>query len=790
MCAIGGSFRWLAIAICTASWGSVVAHAQTIEPPHVLSLPELTIPEGVALPANGLVEATIGVDADGHASLETCLAPAEICALVRDAIAQARFEPARRDGEPIAARVRIALRVAEPAQPAAANEAGSAAPSVAASPAAGAESGTPSPAAASAPAPSSDAVNPEADGSPPQAATRLGPRGDYGAQAHVQQSHQPGMRRLELAEMRDLPGAFGDPFRAVEALPGIVPVLSGLPYFFVRGSPPAGTLYFYDDIPVPTLYHLAVGPAVIHPRMVGPIRLYSGVAPARYGRLTGGVVVGEGPASADGETHAETELRLLDVSGYLQTQGLGGDVTAAVRYGYPALLLTIFSPDVSLAYWDYQLRYAAKLSAIDRFELVALGSYDSFGVADEPDQAVSITFHRMEPRLIRRAGKEEFGGALLFGWEQSALGSGFQLQASRLAPRLWFEHRFTSRSRLRLSADMQGVSGHFSSTGGEDLAEASRNSLLGDVPARSVWGVQGELTLRPWTALEVQFGARGDAWVQGSGVEAVLDPRLRVIVHASEEFDVHVAAGVVHQPAVFFIPLPGIADLANDRGLQTALQSEAGVGWDTPLDLRAEIQFFLHGYENLVFTDTLFLGDSLDEICNNIDCMGATVPSRIDGLSYGLEVFLKRPITEALSGFVSYTVAWSAIDQIAGLPYTPTWDVRHVANVVLQWQIGAGFSAGLRWFFRSGKVQGDFSVGDRLQLARDETRLPGFSRLDLEVAYAWKTFWGRMRVALEWFNATLTREPQDLLCEGVPRSCRVRYLPAIFFPNLSFRGEH
>jgi hypothetical protein len=716
--------------------------------------------------------------------------------LVRDAIEHAQFEPARRDGQPIAARVRIALRVAEPAPPAAAGNAPPATPSNAAPTSSGAAvTAAPAGAAPAESAPAAPVASPAthdipADGSPPKAATRLGSRGDYGAQARAQQLHAPGMRRLELAEMRDLPGAFGDPFRAVEALPGIVPVLSGLPYFFVRGSPPAGTLYFYDDIPVPTLYHLAVGPAVIHPRMVGPIRLYSGVAPARYGRLTGGVVVGEGPAPADGETHAEVELRLLDVSGYLQTQGLGGDVTAAVRYGYPALLLTIFSPQVSLAYWDYQLRYAAKLSSIDRFELVALGSYDSFSVADEADQAISITFHRLEPRLIRRVGKDEFGAALLFGWEQSALGSGFQLQASRLAPRLWFEHRFTSRSRLRLSADMQGVSGHFSSTGNTDLARESRNSLLGDVPARSLWGAQAELTLRPWTALELQLGARSDAWVQGSGAEAVLDPRLRVILHASEEFDVHVAAGVVHQPAVFFVPLPGIADLANDRGLQTALQSEAGVGWDTPLDLRAELQFFLHGYQNLVFTDTLLLGDSFDMICKNIDCMGARVPSRIDGLSYGLEVFLRRPITEALSGFVSYTVAWSAIDRIAGLPYTPTWDVRHVANVVLQWQIGAGFSAGLRWFFRSGKVQGGFSVSDTLQLARDEQRLPYFTRLDLEVAYQWKTFWGRMRVALEWFNATLSREPQDLLCEGVPRACHVRYLPAIFFPNLSVRGEH
>jgi hypothetical protein len=83
---------------------------------------------------------------------------------------------------------------------------------------------------------------------------------------------------------------------------------------------------------------LAAGPAVIHPRMVGPITLYSGVAPARYGRLTGGVIAGEGPPPGDGDTHAEAELRLLDLSGYVQTDALGGTVTAAARYGYPALL--------------------------------------------------------------------------------------------------------------------------------------------------------------------------------------------------------------------------------------------------------------------------------------------------------------------------------------------------------------------------------------------------------------------------------------------------------------------
>jgi hypothetical protein len=47
------------------------------------------------------------------------------------------------------------------------------------------------------------------------------PSSDYSARGRVKQVKQPGMRRLELSELRDMPGAFGDPFRAVEVLPGI-----------------------------------------------------------------------------------------------------------------------------------------------------------------------------------------------------------------------------------------------------------------------------------------------------------------------------------------------------------------------------------------------------------------------------------------------------------------------------------------------------------------------------------------------------------------------------------------
>lgn len=782
----GGSQKiWLSAA-CLLLWTAGVQAQEAVRPPRLIFMPEMNVRSELELPPDGQVQAEITVGLDGRANLDLCQAEHDVCAVVAEALLLARFEPAQRAGAPVAARVRIELRIPQPPDAASLRRRPSAA---------SAQSGT-SPAAAEAATtpPATETSPPRASETQPLAAE---PPTSYAARGRVHPT-PPGARRLELAEMRDLPGAFGDPFRAVDALPGVVPVLSGLPYFFIRGSPPAGSLYIYDSIPLPALYHLAVGPAAIHPRMVGPITLYSGVAPARYGRLTGGAIVGAGPERPDGRTHAETELRLLDVSGYVQADALGGTLTAAARYGYPALLLSIFSPQVSLAYWDYQLRYMAALTASTRLELVGLGSFDSLSVTGNPAAAVAITYHRVEPRLVHRVGRGEFGAALLFGWEESALGSQFQLKATRVGPRVWFEQALGERSHLRLSADMQGISGNFSSTmnNTELSRETSSVGLVGNVQARSLWGVQLELGLRPWAALELQLGGRADAWLQSGGAQAVVDPRARLILHAADTLSVHVAAGVVHQPAVFYVPLPGIADLANDRGLQAALQSELGVSWDTPLQLRAELQLFAHRYENLVFLDTLLLRDALDTICSDrnllqvANCQGVSIPKRLNGLSYGAEVFLRRPITERLSGFLSYTFALSTVDKVAGQPYTPSWDVRHLGNLVLQWRVFSGFSGGLRWLLRSGKVNGDFLLDDTRHLSRAEQRLPGFTRLDLEVSYAWRPTWGRMRVALEWFNVTMSREPLDVSCSGLPRTCQIEYLPAIFFPNLSVRGEH
>lgn len=165
--------------------------------------------------------------------------------------------------------------------------------------------------------------------------------------------HPPGVTSLTRAEVRQLPGAFGDPFRAIEALPGVTPIVSGIPFFYVRGAPPGNVGYFLDGIKVPYLYHVGLGPSVIHPGMVERVDLYAGGYPAQYGRFAGGIVAAE-TTDPRPDLHGEGNVRLFDLGALTEGGFANGKGTALVagRYSYTAALFSLIAKDITLNYRD------------------------------------------------------------------------------------------------------------------------------------------------------------------------------------------------------------------------------------------------------------------------------------------------------------------------------------------------------------------------------------------------------------------------------------------------------
>ena len=138
-----------------------------------------------------------------------------------------------------------------------------------------------------------------------------------------------GTPALSRAQARELPGAFGDPLRAVDSLPGVIPTISGLPIFFIRGAPPASIGYVVDGVELPLLFHAFLGPSVLHPGSLSGVVLQSAPADVRYGGSAGAVIVAE-PSTPSASFHGEANLRLFDAGALLESPFADGQGSALV----------------------------------------------------------------------------------------------------------------------------------------------------------------------------------------------------------------------------------------------------------------------------------------------------------------------------------------------------------------------------------------------------------------------------------------------------------------------------
>src|SRR6185312_12573596 len=207
-------------------------------------------------------------------------------------------------------------------------------------------------------------------------------------------------------------------------------VVSGLPYFYVRGAPPNDNAYYVDGVRVPFLFHVGIGSAVIHPALVDHVDFFPSAAPAAYGDAAGAVIAGQTRPPAP-VLHGEANLRVFDAGALAEApfQDGRGSFLLAGRYGYPGPVLGAITPAIKLGYWDYQGRVTWRLTDRDTLGLFAFGSHDYLGTASIENgqtgpivEQLASDFHRLDLRydhalaagnlrIAATLGHDEQGGA-------------------------------------------------------------------------------------------------------------------------------------------------------------------------------------------------------------------------------------------------------------------------------------------------------------------------------------------------------------------------------------------
>jgi TonB-dependent Receptor Plug Domain len=792
----------------------------------------------------------LGIAASGDLfSVEALGDATPFTALAIAGVKKFTFQPARRyskeqpEGEPIAARVRfvVSFRPPKPNQ----ETQSSAGQSNRKQPAeTDAIASTPTSAPNTTPSPNA-----------PQTPKNEGPeevrvRGNRGEPART--------ATLTRAEVRQIPGTFGDPFRAVEIMPGVTPIVSGLPFFFIRGAPPGNVGYFLDNIRVPYLFHVGAGPSVVHPGLMDRVDLYSGGYPPRFGRFSGGIVSGE-TLAIQPELRGEYNLRLFDAGALVETPFAKdkGNVLLGGRYGYPGLILSLFSPTTILDYWDYQARASYKLTDRDTVSVFIFGAYDYLAekTPTEPIVLFGTEFHRVDARYDHAFGASAADGGMrtsvTVGIDRTRLPSDRFVRTRSLQARTLGEVPLASFARVRFGSDAL-LERYDIELNQNDLNNANAR-ILSAFPTRTdlSLGAHAELALNLGPKIEVSPGLRTDLYVSQGTSALSFEPRLSARTQIHPLVQIRSSFGLAQQPPSFVIPVPGFQPGGLRGGLQRAFQQSLGVEVEVPRIGTASITGFTNHFFQMsdalsaveppangcppgAFPSDTLAGDPGRQPEGNgsncrprfasgrlgsdrsggggqgaesqNDARNARVfEARANGQAYGMELLLKRKLTDRIGGFVSYTLSRST-RQVDNRVFIASFDRTHVLNAALAIDLGRNWRAGARGTFYTGLPKANITAlsgggtsaasptgsgtsanaAEQSQTSSD-TRLDPYFKLDLRVEKRWqlsRKVW--ISVVAEWVNVTLNKESVGTQC--TLNGCTEQKIGPVTIPSLGLEG--
>jgi TonB family protein len=608
---------------------------------------------------------------------------------------------------------------------------------------------------------------------------------------------------LRGAELREIPGTFGDPFRVIQTLPGVSSVVSLLPFPVVRGASPASTGFLLDGTTIPLLYHLLVGTSVIHPEFIDEIQFYPGGAPAPYGQYTGGIIDGRTARARPDEHLLDFDINLLQAGAFAREpiKPLGATFTAAARYGYPGFLLGLATNQIDLSYWDYQARLDGG-NANNGWTAFFYGANDELdtrvGTAPPGTPSPPLTptlvlkFHRIDLREHLTQGKFDETFRLVLGYDHT-LSNGTDFSVWLAEPSA--TARWIHSPQLTFNAGLQGSLHDINQGAGAVAAAGTLAGITAQLNKYYVASGWLEALWRPTPRTLIRPGLRLDSYSDGTTSRSDADPRLTAryrlldrelpdVAPGSDDSAVWLkgSAGIYHQPPRFVLPLPGLDLLPLKYGLLQSYQTSLGA--EIPLQKR--FQFSVEGFFNYMDPTIFDLSVNATSVvtAGNPTLAPTTIVTQqmdaqmfIDrltmpqiGRSYGLEFLLRRQSKSGVFGWISYTLSRSEREQGSQwIPYD--FDRVQIFNMVAGLPLARNWDLGIRGQYESGRpttTTAGYNAG----------RNDGYWRFDLRVDK--RAVWKRWLLD---FYVDITNVA--LLPEEITPGTVIRYV----LPTVGLRGR-
>ncbi|MDB5219683.1 MAG: TonB family protein / TonB-dependent receptor, partial [Myxococcaceae bacterium] len=286
-------------------------------------------------------------------------------------------------------------------------------------------------------------------------------------------------RTLEQRELSRIPGTNGDALRAIQNLPGVArpPAIAGL--LIVRGASPNETNVYVDGTLVPIVYHFGGLSSVIPTEMLEKIDFYPGNFSSYYGRVTGAIVdvgVKNPTIRKDKKIHGLAQADLIDARFLVEGPigETGWNFTVAGRRSYvdlwlkPVLEQAGAGVTTAPVYYDYQVMLQKDFDKKNSLRLFFFGSDDRLEILTRTvngsnpgvggDITLGTSFYRFQVRYLGKLSDDtEVRLTAAIGKDAVDFGIGdnfFVLQSYPINPRAELSQKIAPGVRNNFGLDI------------------------------------------------------------------------------------------------------------------------------------------------------------------------------------------------------------------------------------------------------------------------------------------------------------------------------------------------
>jgi TonB family protein len=570
-------------------------------------------------------------------------------------------------------------------------------------------------------------------------------------------------RSLNLQEVQKIPGTQGDALKAILSFPGVARAPFGSGLLAIRGSAPEDSAVFLGYHEVPLLYHFGGLRSVFASEILAQIDYIPGNFDSRYGDAIGGIINVQPRAGRRDGYHGHLDVNAFD-AGFLAEGPIGkGSFALAGRRSYIDFVLANALPDdaginftVAPRYWDYQMLFDYPVSggelsvrafgSSDRLKLVFSGPNDDPEATQDARNQVETGqyFSRVDLVYRKRLGPWEFlvTPAFRAGFTEINAAGIFALgvHTKDISGRAELSRQLGKRLRWRIGSEINSTLFDIDVTapplGGNFSASESLVRRVSGVNFRGA--MYSTVTAQLSDTVTLFPGVRAE-WFAVTN-RAAVDPRLRGVWKITETTALKGAVGLYTQG----VQQPVQIDEAfgNPRlGTQKSMHTSLALAQDLPWESYIELTGYYKELWRLISPST--------ELVRRDD--GALRPENFAntgaGRIYGMELLLRKNLSDNLFGWVSYTLSRSTRVDAPGQPRKLfDFDQTHILTIIGSYRFARGWQFGARFRLVSGNpytavqngvfdaqgggfmpIEGPIN-GDRLRM---------FHQLDLRIDKTW-----------------------------------------------------